>query len=140
MRLIIKVKDGEPFEHPMTEKNFKAAFPEVDIDNLPASFAWFVRVVPEVGMYEVNEGCAYQWDGDVVKDVWNVRPMTPEEKQAKINATVAWWESQPDRPLSWVFDEDTCAFIPPIPNPNDGKQYIWDENTQQWVLAPETTS
>lgn len=133
MRLVIKIKDGQPFEHPMTEKNFAAAFPNIDLNNLPPEYAWFIRVQPEVGMYEVNEGCTYQWDGNVVKDVWTIRPMTVEEKQAKIDAAVAWWESQPDRPLSWVFDEPTCAFVPPIPKPDDGKYYVWDEATIAWV-------
>jgi hypothetical protein len=28
---------------------------------------------------------------------------------------------------SWVLDEDSCKWVPPIPYPLDGKKYPWDE-------------
>jgi len=34
---------------------------------------------------------------------------------------------------SWLLNEDTCQWEPPIPYPTDGKQYYWNEETQQWV-------
>ena len=34
---------------------------------------------------------------------------------------------------SWVLDEDTCYWGAPIPYPNDGKRYTWDEATLAWV-------
>lgn len=34
---------------------------------------------------------------------------------------------------SWVLNEDTCIWEPPIPYPNDGKDYKWDETTTSWV-------
>jgi hypothetical protein len=33
---------------------------------------------------------------------------------------------------SWVFNEDTCDWQAPIAEPNDGKNYRWDEFTQTW--------
>ena len=33
---------------------------------------------------------------------------------------------------SWVLNEDTCLWEPPVPFPND-KSYIWDEGTISWV-------
>lgn len=38
---------------------------------------------------------------------------------------------------NWVFDEIQCLWIPPIPYPDDGKAYYWDENTNSWVLSPD---
>lgn len=39
--------------------------------------------------------------------------------------------------LSWVFNEITLDWDPPIPYPTDGKAYAWDESIQQWVeIAP----
>ena len=35
--------------------------------------------------------------------------------------------------LSWVFDESTCRWNPPIPYPSDGLSYRWDESTQSWA-------
>ena len=40
---------------------------------------------------------------------------------------------------SWTLNEETCIYDPPIPMPNDGKIYDWDEsayqadNTKGWV-------
>ena len=34
---------------------------------------------------------------------------------------------------SWLLDTNTCQWQPPVPYPNDGKQYYWDENTKSWV-------
>lgn len=40
----------------------------------------------------------------------------------------------PPKPYpSWLLNTNTCQWQPPIPYPNDGKQYIWDEATQSWV-------
>jgi hypothetical protein len=35
--------------------------------------------------------------------------------------------------LSWIFNETTLEWDPPIPYPSDGKTYIWNESIQQWV-------
>jgi hypothetical protein len=35
---------------------------------------------------------------------------------------------------SWVLVEETCQWTAPVPNPNDGQRYYWDENIQNWVL------
>ena len=41
----------------------------------------------------------------------------------------------PPQPFpSWLLDEDTCQWHSPIPYPEDGKKYIWDEANQTWVL------
>lgn len=34
---------------------------------------------------------------------------------------------------SWLLNTETCNWEAPIPYPNDGKLYYWDEATQQWV-------
>lgn len=33
---------------------------------------------------------------------------------------------------SWVLDEQTCLWEAPIPKPEDGHVYEWDEDAQQW--------
>lgn len=33
---------------------------------------------------------------------------------------------------SWVLNEDTCQWEPPVPRPSDGKVYEWNETTQTW--------
>ena len=34
---------------------------------------------------------------------------------------------------SWVLDEATCLWVAPIDYPADGGQYVWDEETTNWV-------
>ena len=34
---------------------------------------------------------------------------------------------------SWVLNETTCQWEAPVPYPNDGKNYQWDESQQTWV-------
>lgn len=36
---------------------------------------------------------------------------------------------------SWTLDDATTDWVAPIPYPNDGKDYYWDETTQSWVLV-----
>ena len=38
---------------------------------------------------------------------------------------------------SWVLNEDTCQWEPPIPYPMDGKIYSWDEETVSWKEVVE---
>lgn len=86
LELYIQIRDGQPHEHPIFADNFKLAFPDVDVNNLPADrFAKFIRVAqPAIGTYEVYEGVTYEWVDGVVKDVHSVRPMTDEERAAKV--------------------------------------------------------
>lgn len=40
----------------------------------------------------------------------------------------------PPKPFdSWVLVEESCQWNPPVPYPNDGKPYTWDESNLQWV-------
>ena len=34
---------------------------------------------------------------------------------------------------SWALDEETCLWQSPVAMPTDGKQYVWDEETLQWI-------
>lgn len=34
---------------------------------------------------------------------------------------------------SWTLDEQTCVWQSPIPRPNDGLPYYWDEEQQAWI-------
>jgi hypothetical protein len=46
----------------------------------------------------------------------------------------------PPKPYnSWLLDENTCLWNPPVPMPTDGKLYVWDEQTTSWVeFVPPT--
>lgn len=34
---------------------------------------------------------------------------------------------------SWLLDEETCTWIPPVPNPGNINEFTWNENTKEWV-------
>ena len=43
----------------------------------------------------------------------------------------------PPKPYpSWTLNEDTCLWDAPVAYPTDGEDYVWDEATTAWVLAP----
>ncbi len=130
MELFIRIVNGQPFEHPIFGENFREVFPEIDTNNLPVEFARFERVPMPSLVYATlnNPNPSYQWVDGIVKDVWDITPMTQEEKDAKIA------ETQLNKPFaSWTFDEPTCSFVPPIPYPTDNKRYRWDETTTSWI-------
>jgi len=35
---------------------------------------------------------------------------------------------------SWVLNETTCQWDPPVAHPNDGKRYQWNDDSESWVL------
>lgn len=35
---------------------------------------------------------------------------------------------------SWVFNMEQKVFLPPVPYPNDGKSYKWNEENVGWTL------
>jgi len=41
----------------------------------------------------------------------------------------------PQKPYaSWILNEETCQWEAPVVEPDDGKNYNWNEETQQWDL------
>ena len=42
----------------------------------------------------------------------------------------------PPKPFeSWLLDEATCLWNAPVPYPEDGQLYVWDESAGEWVVA-----
>jgi hypothetical protein len=81
MELFIQIRDGQPHEHPIMGDNFREAYPDIDVNNLPPEFARFERIpTPNINLFEVNEGVTYEIADGVVRDVWHIRAMTAEER------------------------------------------------------------
>ena len=34
---------------------------------------------------------------------------------------------------SWILDEDSCTWNPPVEYPSDGKIYLWEEESTSWI-------
>ena len=155
MELYIRIKDGQPFEHPIFGDNFREAFPDVDVNNLPPEFARFERVErPKPGVYEVmvSDEPTYEFIDGVYKDVWRKRDMTAEEKAATQQHVKDFWAQRPNAEnwAAWVFDEATCRYVPPTPCPkleiifgraqlHRGLRYLnvqTTENNINWTSLP----
>lgn len=40
----------------------------------------------------------------------------------------------PPKPYSsWVWDDSICSWVAPVPYPDDGKDYFWDDVSQRWA-------
>ena len=126
MKLYIETENNLPKNHPALEDNLLQAFGEI-----PTHWVKFTRVEkPILNVYEVYEGVTYELVDDSYTDVHHVRQMTEEEKTAKQNETIAIWDNHF---LSWVFNETNCSFESPVPYPQDGKYYQWDELIINWI-------
>lgn len=133
MELFIKLENGQIVDHPIIKENLLQVYPDLDLNNLPEWLLPFERVQPPmVGPYEKNLRCVYEIANNIAKDVWYIDQMTPEEKLAKQTAVKDAWAGIGF--ASWIFDENLCDFVPPIPHPNDGNVYAWNEDEQKWVL------
>lgn len=41
----------------------------------------------------------------------------------------------PPKPFpSWILDEMTCRWVPPLDYPSDGKDYFWNETELNWEV------
>jgi hypothetical protein len=152
MELYIRIKDGQPFEHPIFGDNFRQAFPDIDVNNLPPEFARFERVErPVLSMYEVmvSEDATYELIDGVYKDVWHKRDMTAEEREAKKQAITqsaqSAWAARPQAEnwAAWVFNEETLTYEPPIPRPatdqtklDAGIRTFWCGADNNWKDTP----
>lgn len=132
MELVIEIQDGNPINHPIYVEHLIAAFPTFDPNNLPEKYVAFERVPkPRIKVYEIFEGHEYALIDGVYKDVWNIRQMTDSEKQQQIQEMMNL-----PHPEDFVFDEVVCGWIPPIPFPNDGKDYVWHPVENYWQEFP----
>ena len=143
MKCIIEIDEsGNCVNHPILLDNFLEAFPETDLsgDNPPEGYAWFVRKIysPKTFFPDgIPEG--YKKDERYIKtsdntfeDDFYLRPMTQEEKDIRYESFLR------RKPFpSWVADSENKKWNPPVPAPQDGNRYYWDEETISWIKLEE---
>ena len=104
MRLFIRLNDGVPFEHPIMEDNFRQAFPDIDLDNLPPEFAEFKRKpIPMLGIYEKNLSVSYELVDGYYTDVFSWDQMTETEK-LEVDQRIAEESKNQEPPLAREFN------------------------------------
>lgn len=137
LELYIQTENGVAINHPILGDNLRQAIPDIDTDNLPSNYAKFTRCpAPALGPYDIYKGVRYELIDGVYTDVHVVEQVTAKEKQALQSIAKKRWDNTYP---SWVFNEDTCSFVPPIPYPTDGGVYAWNEANQAWVVLDQPT-
>lgn len=149
MKLFIRVdQNGNAVDHPITEDNFRDAFPNIDPENLTSEFSKFVRIPkPQIGPYQVlvSKDPTYKKINGVFQDVWEVREMTNEEKAvAQQNAKCLFHSHpHPENWTAWTLDEATCTLKAPIPYPEEraktlpfGVLFFWCGAENVWKESP----
>ena len=134
MNLYIETENGQPKNHPAFEDNLIEAFGAI-----PDHWETFVRIEqPIPSTYQILESAesTYQKINSVWTDVWALRDMTAEEKNAKQQAVKDEWAARPNREnfSTWSFNELTCEYQPPVPRP--AADYFWQYTTLTWVKLP----
>ena len=134
--LYIQIVDGQPINHPVHLDNITLVYGEV-----PSGWLPFTRVPPPaVSTYTVyaSDQPTYELINGVWSDVWHLRDMTDVEKAEKQQSIKDEWVKKAELSnfSAFVFDESICAYIAPIPRPDDGKQYFWQGITNSWQIRP----
>ena len=105
-----KIENGVVIQVIVAEQNFIGTLPDKD-NCIQTSYNTFQNKHPENRPLRGNyAGIGYVYDSD--NDVF--------------------YMAQPFQ--SWVLNHNIWAWEPPIPYPNDGKMYNWDESIKNWVL------
>ena len=138
MNLYIETENGQTKNHPAFEDNLMQAFGEI-----PSHWEPFIRVErPVLGMYQVLEPdeSVYEKVNGTWTDVWTVREMTVEEKTAKQQNVIDFFNTrfQPENWSTWILDEATCTMVPPIPRPTriEGVDIRWCGADNNWKEVP----
>ena len=133
MELYIRIRDGQIVDHPLFKENLEQAYPGINLTN-NSEFIPFERIpAPPMGAYDKEATVHYEIINGIAKDVWTIESMSEEEKLEKQNQVKLHW--QENGFPSWTFNEAICKFEPPVPYPNDGNMYYWNEQSQSWDLV-----
>jgi hypothetical protein len=92
---------------------------------------------------DVYKQTSYNTRGGVHYDPETGEPSEDQTKALRFNYAGIGFTYDADRDAfippkpydSWVLDEDTCLWVAPVPYPEDGESYTWDEDAGDWVAA-----
>lgn len=108
-----------------------AHFAELDDNNL------VVRVLVIGDEHEAN---GEQWCSETFGGRWKQTSYTGKIRKNFASVGYTYDHERdafipPKHFASWVLNEETCLWEPPVPMPTDGQRYVWDENTNGWVAS-----
>jgi hypothetical protein len=90
---------------------------------------------------EIYKRTSYNTRGGIHYQADNNTPSLDQSKAFRKNyAGIGYYYDSirdafiPPKPFpSWTLNEDSCLWQSPIPYPNDGKMYQWNEETGNWI-------
>lgn len=134
MELYIKVENGQPKDHPILLENLQNIYSNFlenyeSLGYMPCEHLHRPGSVDPYAMFDP----IYNIQGNVVVTSYIVRKATSEERAQKIADRL----NDPKPFASWILNEDTLQFEAPVNKPNDGGNYVWDEETTNWILVTE---
>lgn len=132
MIYFVKIENNQPVSGVITQENLLHLYPNMEVEGLPKEF---VRVKKADSFPQMHP--LQKWVGTkvVFKDnEWveehQLEPVTEEEAK-NIKDSIHRCHKKFGFP-SWIWNEEQCAYLPPVLEPQDGKKYEWDEATTSW--------
>lgn len=91
---------------------------------------------------DVYRQTSYNTRGGIHYNPYTGEPSADQSKALRKNYAGLGYSYDPIRDAfippqpypSWTLDEFSCLWVPPVPYPDDGQNYVWNEDTQSWVL------
>lgn len=113
-------------------------FPESQMEEIASGRAvkeFVPAMPPTLGPKDKGAEVQIVLDGDVCVPQYTVLKRTDEEIAALKAALAEEWAIHGH--ASWVFNDDTFKFEPPIPLPDQTNPYNWRESDQSWVKVTQ---
>lgn len=116
MNLYIRIRDGQPHEHPILEENAHQAWPDVNFALLPDWLARFRRIPQPAGLLTSpfqTAQCTYTQAGDGFwEDTWTAVEMSAEEQQVLTRQRIREANGQRDSTVEFAQAEAAKDGIP----------------------------
>lgn len=136
--LFIKLNDdNRPETHPILEQNLTDLIEDFDPKKPPKGFVKFVKTpVPELHPYERYDYLDYVHSPELSKkygqETWHEVHHIIKLDIYDRNEIIEKFKRLNPKMSDWVFDEATMNLIPPVPKPDDGKEYYWNVDFKAW--------
>jgi hypothetical protein len=134
MNFLIKIENGIPVNHPVSEENLRLFFSDLDINNPPEGWARFIRApYPELSLGETIEKTTYELSNSLTvengtktyTDIHHIKPISDEELILMAMDAVK------------NFNQSMQIYSnAPYPAPDDGEFYVWSISSNSWVKKP----
>lgn len=125
---------GNSINHPIEENNLLAHLGIGNPNIIPLDkYQPFERLQPpEIESFEYYTVTYQKRPDGVWTDVFEIHELTREEYLQFLNET----NPNGGKPYpSWILSEDYSTWLPPVPYPEDGQNYVWNENELKWDLT-----